>query len=186
MNVAVRVFGSCVYTSLSGPMMSSHISEDANEFDSLHEKEVLECCDMWIDEPPLIVDDLQPFREESLEKQVKQAQEHKEVSFSSDSKNPGQFKQFDMVSDCSEHHFIDGGGKGLILSQVKNGWLKKVQQEWSILEKDLPDTIYVRVYEERIDLLGAVIVGAPGTPYHDGLFFFDFFLPSEYPNEPPI
>ncbi|KAF6141984.1 hypothetical protein GIB67_037952 [Kingdonia uniflora] len=46
-------------------------------------------------------------------------------------------------------------------------------------------TIFVRVYEERINLLRAAIVGAPGTPYHDGLFFFDFFLPSDYPNEPP-
>lgn len=46
--------------------------------------------------------------------------------------------------------------------------------------------IYVRVYEERIDLLRAVIVGASGTPYHDGLFFFDIFLPPDYPHEPPV
>lgn len=37
-----------------------------------------------------------------------------------------------------------------------------------------------------MDLLQAVIVGAPGTPYHDGLFFFDIFLPPEYPHEPPV
>ncbi|KAL5730373.1 (E3-independent) E2 ubiquitin-conjugating enzyme [Ranunculus cassubicifolius] len=36
-----------------------------------------------------------------------------------------------------------------------------------------------------MDLLRAVIVGAAGTPYHDGLFFFDVFFPSTYPNEPP-
>ncbi|KAL6497922.1 putative ubiquitin-conjugating enzyme E2 23 [Orobanche hederae] len=45
--------------------------------------------------------------------------------------------------------------------------------------------IYVRVYEDRMDLLRAVIVGAYGTPYQDGLFFFDFLLPSEYPDVPP-
>lgn len=50
----------------------------------------------------------------------------------------------------------------------------------------LAEIIYVRVYEERMDLLRAVLVGAPGTPYHDGLFFFDIFLPSEYPYEPPV
>ncbi|KAF9587298.1 hypothetical protein IFM89_001022 [Coptis chinensis] len=33
--------------------------------------------------------------------------------------------------------------------------------------------VFVRVYEERMDLLGAIIIGTPGTPYHDGLFFFD-------------
>lgn len=32
----------------------------------------------------------------------------------------------------------------------------------------------------------AAIVGAPGTPYYDGLFFFDIFLPLEYPYEPPV
>lgn len=46
--------------------------------------------------------------------------------------------------------------------------------------------IYVRVYEQRMDLLRAVIVGPSGTPYHDGLFFFDFRFPTDYPNSPPV
>ncbi|XLR08874.1 hypothetical protein HN51_063881 [Arachis hypogaea] len=37
-------------------------------------------------------------------------------------------------------------------------------KEWKILEEHLPDSIYVRVYESRIDLMRAVIVGAAGTP----------------------
>lgn len=48
------------------------------------------------------------------------------------------------------------------------------------------DDIYVRAYEERMDLLRACIVGAPGTPYHDGLFFFDVFFAPDYPQEPPV
>ena len=48
------------------------------------------------------------------------------------------------------------------------------------------DSIYVRVFEERMDLMRAVIVGATGTPYHDGLFFFDICFHPEYPNEPPV
>lgn len=47
------------------------------------------------------------------------------------------------------------------------------------------ESIYVRVYEDRIDLLRAAIVGPAGTPYHDGLFFFDVRFPSEYPKCPP-
>lgn len=50
----------------------------------------------------------------------------------------------------------------------------------------LTDGIYVRVYEDRMDLLRAVIIGAYGTPYQDGLFFFDFHLPPEYPDVPPV
>jgi len=48
------------------------------------------------------------------------------------------------------------------------------------------ESIYVRVYEDRIDLLRAAIVGPAGTPYHDGLFFFDVRFPSEYPKCPPV
>lgn len=58
-------------------------------------------------------------------------------------------------------------------------------KEWKILEKNLPESIYVRTYESRIDLLRAVIIGARGTPYHDGLFFFDIVFPSDYPQHPP-
>ncbi|CBI37856.3 unnamed protein product, partial [Vitis vinifera] len=91
------------------------------------------------------------------------------------------FKRFDIAKDPLDHYFIGASG------QNSNGrkWLKKVQQDWSILQNNLPDGIYVRVYEDRMDLLRAVIAGAYGTPYQDGLFFFDFHLPPEYPDVPP-
>jgi ubiquitin-conjugating enzyme E2 O len=47
-------------------------------------------------------------------------------------------------------------------------------------------SIYVRVAEDRTDLLRAAIVGPKGTPYHDGLFFFDVHFPSSYPCGPPV
>uniref|UniRef100_A0A0E0HI14 E2 ubiquitin-conjugating enzyme n=1 Tax=Oryza nivara TaxID=4536 RepID=A0A0E0HI14_ORYNI len=90
-------------------------------------------------------------------------------------------KGFDVVTDCSDHHFVKEIGH----ENVKRGWVKKIQQEWSILQNDLPDGIHVRVYEERMDLLRACLVGAAGTPYHDNLFFFDIFFPPDYPHEPP-
>ncbi|KAI3457461.1 hypothetical protein Pfo_014124 [Paulownia fortunei] len=92
------------------------------------------------------------------------------------------FKKFDTVEDCSDHHYSKHGSSA---KQPPKNWAKRIQEEWKILEKDLPDTIFVRVYESRMDLLRAVIVGAEGTPYHDGLFFFDIFFPSSYPNVPP-
>jgi ubiquitin-protein ligase len=48
------------------------------------------------------------------------------------------------------------------------------------------DTIFVRAYEDRMDLLRAVIMGPAGTPYHDGLFFFDIYFPPQYPSTPPV
>ncbi|KAJ0677557.1 putative ubiquitin-conjugating enzyme E2, ubiquitin-conjugating enzyme/RWD [Helianthus annuus] len=97
------------------------------------------------------------------------------------------FKRFDSVADHSGHHYArqSSASAQASLFPPKN-WAKKIQEEWKILEKDLPDTIFVRVYESRMDLLRAVIIGAEGTPYHDGLFFFDVFFPSTYPNTPPV
>ncbi|KAI9187417.1 hypothetical protein LWI28_027905 [Acer negundo] len=95
------------------------------------------------------------------------------------------FKQFDTVEDYSDHHYASNS-KASTMKQPPKNWAKRIQEEWKILEKDLPDTIFVRVYESRMDLLRAVIIGAEGTPYHDGLFFFDVFFPSGYPNVPPL
>ncbi|KAJ9153590.1 hypothetical protein P3X46_027016 [Hevea brasiliensis] len=93
------------------------------------------------------------------------------------------FKKFDTVEDHSDHRYVS---KGSSTKQPPKNWSKRVQEEWKILENDLPDTIFVRVYESRMDLLRAVIIGAESTPYHDGLFFFDVFFPSGYPNVPPL
>lgn len=37
-----------------------------------------------------------------------------------------------------------------------------------------------------MELMRAAIVGPRGTPYHDGLFFFDISFPPQFPNEPPV
>ncbi|XP_077246663.1 putative ubiquitin-conjugating enzyme E2 23 [Tasmannia lanceolata] len=95
---------------------------------------------------------------------------------------PYSFKRFDIAKDPRDHYYLCGNGQAIVGGRK---WVKKVQQEWNILENNLPDGIYVRVYEDRMDLLRGVIVGAYGTPYHDGLFFFDFHLPTEYPQVPP-
>jgi len=62
----------------------------------------------------------------------------------------------------------------------------EVQRAWKRLKKDLPDKgIWVRAFEDRIDLLRACIAGPDGTPYEGALFFFDIQLPSDYPQAPP-
>ncbi|KAJ3700992.1 hypothetical protein LUZ61_004697 [Rhynchospora tenuis] len=92
------------------------------------------------------------------------------------------FKQFDTVPDFPDHYFLSKNCAG---KKPSKDWVKRVQQDWKLLEKDLPDTIMVRACEDRIDLLRAAIVGPDGTPYHNGLFFFDIQFPSDYPHSPP-
>jgi len=93
--------------------------------------------------------------------------------------------KFDLVSDDSDHKYRLKNIAANCFSNTKSAVYKRIMKEWKILEKSLPDNIYVRAYEHRIDLLRAVIVGTAGTPYHDGLFFFDIQFPSDYPNNPP-
>ncbi|KAL5784951.1 hypothetical protein ACOSQ2_007343 [Xanthoceras sorbifolium] len=69
------------------------------------------------------------------------------------------------------HHYAS---KALSMNLPSKNWAKRIQEEWKILENDLPDTIFVRVYESRMDLLRAVIIGAEGfcfcelVYYHSG------------------
>ncbi|KAJ7955245.1 putative Ubiquitin conjugating enzyme [Quillaja saponaria] len=97
------------------------------------------------------------------------------------------FKQFDISVDYSDHHYAKSNLSGCeCFNNAGSNATKSITREWKILQKNLPESIYVRVYEQRIDLLSAVIVGPAGTPYHDGLFFFDILFPISYPNDPPL
>ncbi|KAL0310644.1 UNVERIFIED_CONTAM: putative ubiquitin-conjugating enzyme E2 24 [Sesamum angustifolium] len=186
--VAIGFFSS-ITSSLFGSLTASLISgyKYPSECGQINgnppEEESLELCNLNLGDQFPAADDLE-MPEKTTPLQIKEADE--DIMMPSSSKNPESFRQFDMVNDCSDHHFVKESGMDLHSPQVKRGWLKKVHQEWSILEKDLPETIYVRVYEERMDLVRAAIVGTAGTPYHDGLFFFDIYIPPQYPNEPPM
>ncbi|XP_009602457.1 putative ubiquitin-conjugating enzyme E2 39 [Nicotiana tabacum] len=99
-----------------------------------------------------------------------------------------QFPHFDVVSDESDHYYLKTNQSKKAKNSFKDAntsTCRSIMKEWKILEKNLPESIYVRAYELRMDLLRAVIIGAPGTPYHDGLFFFDIVFPSDYPRHPP-
>ena len=77
------------------------------------------------------------------------------------------------------HHFIQAAHK--ISKELNNA----IQKEHTILAKDLPPGIFVRSFEDRVDLLCAMIEGPKNTPYENGLFFFDIKLPPNYPKTAP-
>ncbi|XP_020994661.1 probable ubiquitin-conjugating enzyme E2 24 [Arachis duranensis] len=181
-SIKASIFQTLGATPLSGAVSSVPTYEEENGSDFLDNKD-LETCNQCTHSHP--VDKLQFIEEITPNPEVIKTHEHNDSPFSFHNNNSNQFQQFDIIENCSDHHFF-GDGRALTLSQVKRGWAKKVQQEWNILEKNLPETIYVRVFEERMDLMRAAIVGASGTPYHDGMFFFDICFPPEYPNEPPM
>ena len=54
--------------------------------------------------------------------------------------------------------------------------LKFVRKEVQLLRSNLPKGIFVKTFEDRMDLFSVMIVGPEMTPYQDGLFFFDLQL----------
>ncbi|XAR61431.1 Ubiquitin--protein ligase [Bertholletia excelsa] len=92
-----------------------------------------------------------------------------------------QFKKFDVIGNPPfDHNFFYTNR-----CSSKCSFAEKIKQEWSTLETSLPDSIFVRAYENRIDLMRAVLIGPPETPYNHGLFFFDILFPDGYPSRPP-
>lgn len=65
-------------------------------------------------------------------------------------------------------------------------FFRTVRKELKLLRTSLPDGIWVKGFEDRMDLYSVMIRGPERTPYEDGLFFFDFQLSADYPKAPPL
>ncbi|KAI9196388.1 hypothetical protein LWI28_023510 [Acer negundo] len=96
----------------------------------------------------------------------------------------GNFENFDVVEDYSDNHYAKRKSKNCFTNTGSYVY-KAIMRDRKILSNDLPESIFVRVYEKMIDLLKAVIIGAQGTPYHDIPPFFDIAFPYNYPVKPP-
>ncbi|EIW71417.1 hypothetical protein TREMEDRAFT_27247 [Tremella mesenterica DSM 1558] len=59
-----------------------------------------------------------------------------------------------------------------------------IAKELAILTTNIPvawhSSIFLRVDEGRVDCIKAMIIGPEGTPYENGCFLFDIFLPLDY------
>eukprot|EP01080_Neovahlkampfia_damariscottae_P002281 gene2281-2454_t len=83
---------------------------------------------------------------------------------------------FQIVNDIEDHHF-----KNQITNQNHSKFIQKIQQEWKLLKSNLPNEIFVIVSEKNMNLMRGIIIGQKNTPYNNGIFIFDIFLPSNYP-----
>ena len=92
---------------------------------------------------------------------------------------PGSFVMCDTVPDS--HRFK----LSLFNPNNMKNFLKHVRKELKLMQTSLPAGIIVKGYEDRMDVFSAMIHGPKNTPYEDGLFFFDFLLPPDYPSVPP-
>ena len=65
-------------------------------------------------------------------------------------------------------------------------FFRTVSKELKLLRCSLPPGIWVKGFEDRIDLYSVMFRGPGKTPYEDGLFLFDFQLSADYPAAPPL
>lgn len=65
-------------------------------------------------------------------------------------------------------------------------FFRTVSKELKLLKSSLPPGIWVKGFDDRIDLYSVMFRGPEKTPYEDGLFLFDFQLSADYPAAPPL
>jgi ubiquitin-conjugating enzyme E2 O len=84
-------------------------------------------------------------------------------------------------SPPADHRYISENSTGGTRQRMR-----RINQEYSILESSLPDGIYVRTWESRLDLMRVAIIGPVGTPYEFAPFVIDMHLNESFPNQPPV
>ncbi|TKA76242.1 hypothetical protein B0A55_06389 [Friedmanniomyces simplex] len=97
--------------------------------------------------------------------------------------------QFDLaVLELPDDDTMSRHSYGHLAASAYNlapGRMKSLSLQLSNLTTSLPPGIFVRHCASRLDVMKILIVGPKGTPYENGLFEFDLFCPSTFPNSPP-
>jgi len=102
----------------------------------------------------------------------------------------GEMPRFYFIDDDQQpkwHHYWrhESNGDAATPASVTPQFARMAQKQWKLLEAGLPCGIFVAAFASRVDLLRALIIGPPGTPYQDAVFVFDLQLPPEFPQQPP-
>ena len=92
------------------------------------------------------------------------------------------WKRFDVLPEAPHDHAF----YSIDPAQPSKTFLARLSKEYRVLQSSLPDSILVRAYEDRTDLMWCLIVGPENTPYEDAPFVIDWRLDESFPQSPPI
>jgi len=92
------------------------------------------------------------------------------------------WRKFEILPNAPHDHAFYSSVPG----QPSKNFLARLTKEYRALSNSLPDSILVRAYEDRSDLLRCLIIGPENTPYEDAPFVIDWMLDSNFPQSPPI
>ncbi|KAI0695133.1 hypothetical protein BC835DRAFT_980174 [Cytidiella melzeri] len=99
-----------------------------------------------------------------------------------DDETDANWKRFEILSSAPADHAFFASPP----AQTSRTFLARLNKEYRVLANSLPETILVRAYEDRTDLLRCLIIGPENTPYEDAPFVIDWMLDSNFPHSPPI
>ncbi|GFN78191.1 ubiquitin-conjugating enzyme e2 o, partial [Plakobranchus ocellatus] len=92
-------------------------------------------------------------------------------------------KGFEICGEAvSFHKYVSQESQPVKPAAFKNC----IRKELKLFHSSLPDGIFVKGFENRLDLYSVMILGPEGTPYEDALFLFDIMMPNDYPTSPPL
>eukprot|EP00743_Colponemidia_sp_Colp-15_P003750 GILK01004046.1.p1 GENE.GILK01004046.1~~GILK01004046.1.p1 ORF type:complete len:1912 (-),score=378.64 GILK01004046.1:123-5405(-) len=98
------------------------------------------------------------------------------------------FDYMNMKKDQTYKHHYEGYISSSS-STPPHSKMIRLAQELADISTGLPlahtNSIFLRVDQNRVDVMKAVIMGASGTPYGDGAFEFDIFCDDSYPQTSP-
>jgi len=66
------------------------------------------------------------------------------------------------------------------------GRMRELVKQLTILHANIPENIFVRHGESRLDVMKILFIGPEGTPYEHGLFEFDLLCPIDFPQSSPL
>ncbi|MCJ1392673.1 hypothetical protein MMC18_005543 [Xylographa bjoerkii] len=100
------------------------------------------------------------------------------ISFTAFPNMPAQFEMLEEPPPINHHFYTES----VLLSA---SLMRRIRKEHKILESSLPEGIWVRTWEDRLDLLRVLIIGPEETPYSLAPFVLDFHLTQDFPRSPP-
>ena len=92
---------------------------------------------------------------------------------------------FDETGAFETHRYLKESANGGARARRAKRIMVEAPDLGASLPLSLSSSVCVRIDASRMHLWKALITGPDDTPYANGCFVFDLFLPPDYPNTPP-
>lgn len=89
--------------------------------------------------------------------------------------------QFAILQEAppTDHHYVSRS------YSFTSTTMRRIIKEHQIMQSSLPEGVFVRAWEGRLDMLRVLIIGPKETPYELAPILIDFYLGGDFPTKPP-